>query len=246
MANIRLVLGIFALFAAGMVLQAIHPLAQPQDYHHFADARTLWHVPNAADVLSNLFIALSGFACLLWASAQVHERSLLAVGITVAGIGLVLTGFGSTFYHWHPTDARLVWDRLPMTIVFAGILLCLWSSATLVRATWVQAALVVGAALGTVWFWVVKDSLWPYALLQFGGIFAVLYLVARKRVLGASAWWRVMQWYGLAKVFEHFDKGIWSLTGHLVSGHTLKHLACGAAGFAILWLAKNSRYIPRN
>jgi len=244
MANVRLISGIVALFAAGMMLQALQPLAQPQGYHHFSDVRSLGLIPNAADVLSNLFISLSGLACLRWVAQQRRERALLAPGILVAGGGLVLTGLGSAFYHWHPTDASLVWDRLPMTIVFAGILLCLWSSATLARATWFQSVLVVGAALGTVWFWVFRGSLWPYALLQYGGIFAVLYLVIRKRVLGAQAWRRILEWYALAKVFEFFDQGIWVLTGHLVSGHTLKHLASAAAGFAILWLAKNSRFIP--
>lgn len=243
MANARLILGIVALFAAGMVLQALHPLAQSQAYHHFSDVRSLWLIPNAADVLSNLFISLSGLGCLYWVAQQQRERALLAPGILVAGVGLVLTGLGSAFYHWHPTDTRLVWDRLPMTIVFAGIVLCLWSSATLVRATWLQSALVVGGALGTVWFWAFRGGLWPYALLQFGGIFAVLYLVIRKRVLGVQAWRRILEWYALAKVFEYYDHGIWVLTGHLVSGHTLKHLASAAAGYAILWLAKNSRFI---
>ncbi|KWU24800.1 hypothetical protein AS149_32150 [Burkholderia cenocepacia] len=244
MATIRLVLGVVALFAAGMLLQVLHPLQQPQEYHHFADTRALWLIPNAADVLSNLFISVSGLACLRWVSKQRKEGALLGAAITVAGIGLLLTGVGSGFYHWHPTDARLVWDRLPMTIVFAGMVLCLWSSATLVRPRWYHALMVVAAAVGTVWFWVARGSLWPYALLQFGGIFAMLSLVVRGRVLGASAWWKVMQWYGLAKVFEYFDKELWSWTGHLVSGHTLKHLACAGAGFAILWLAKNSLFIP--
>ena len=200
-------------------------------------------IPNAADVLSSLFISVAGVACLCWVHEQDRERALLAPGIFVVGVGLVLTGLASAFYHWHPTDAALVWDRSPMTIVFSGMLLSLWSSATLTRATWIQCMLVVTAALGTVWFWIFRGSLWPYALLQYGGIFAVLYLVIRKRVLGAQAWRRILEWYALAKVFDYLDQGIWVLSGHLVSGHTLKHLTSAAAGFALLWLAKKSHFI---
>ena len=36
--------------------------------------------------------------------------------------------------------------------------------------------------------------------------------------------------YALAKVFEHFDAQVYTLTGEVLSGHSLKHvLAAGAA-----------------
>jgi hypothetical protein len=49
--------------------------------------------------------------------------------------------------------------------------------------------------------------------------------------------------YALAKLFEFFDEKIFSL-GQIVSGHTLKHLAAAAAGFAILRLFQIRRPIP--
>ena len=36
-------------------------------------------------------------------------------------IGLLLTAFGSSYYHLAPDNARLVWDRLPMTITFMSM-----------------------------------------------------------------------------------------------------------------------------
>ena len=33
----------------------------------------------------------------------------------------VLTAFGSAWYHAQPSDATLVWDRLPMALGFAGL-----------------------------------------------------------------------------------------------------------------------------
>jgi hypothetical protein len=44
----------------------------------------------------------------------------------------------------------------------------------------------------------------------------------------------VFVFYVLAKIFETADRQIFSLDQHVVSGHTLKHLAAGAAGFWIL------------
>ncbi len=35
--------------------------------------------------------------------------------------GIFLTGLGSGIYHYHPDDGSLVLDRLPMTIVFMGM-----------------------------------------------------------------------------------------------------------------------------
>lgn len=40
-------------------------------------------------------------------------------------------------------------------------------------------------------------------------------------------------WYIAAKLLEHFDPQIFALTGHVVSGHTLKHVAA-AVGVACM------------
>ena len=37
-------------------------------------------------------------------------------------LGIFLTGFGSSYYHWDPNDDTLFWDRLPMTLCFMAIL----------------------------------------------------------------------------------------------------------------------------
>ena len=37
-------------------------------------------------------------------------------------LGIALTGFGSSYYHWDPNDRTLFWDRLPMALSFMAIL----------------------------------------------------------------------------------------------------------------------------
>jgi hypothetical protein len=43
----------------------------------------------------------------------------------------------------------------------------------------------------------------------------------------------VVGFYVLAKILEETDRQVFAL-GHIVSGHTLKHLAAAAAGYCIL------------
>jgi hypothetical protein len=120
------------------------------------------------------------------------------------------------------------------------VLLTAWGSTSATPPSRTQSALLVIASLGSVAFWVYLGSLWPYAILQFGGLAALLYLTLRKRVVGTNGWWCVILLYALAKVFELLDRQIWTLTQQLVSGHTIKHLLSAAAGFAFLWIASEA------
>ena len=74
----------------------------------------------------------------------------------------------------------------------------------------------------------------PYAVLQGYSVF-VLLLLARmnpsRYTRGNDIYW-VFGWYLLSKVLETFDGEVLAI-GHLVSGHTLKHLAAAAAGFVV-------------
>ena len=53
----------------------------------------------------------------------------------------------------------------------------------------------------------------------------------------------VAGFYGLAKILETFDRPIFGLLGHVVSGHTLKHLAAAYAGYWILVMLQRRRPI---
>ena len=56
----------------------------------------------------------------------------------------------------------------------------------------------------------------------------------------------VVGFYALAKVFELLDKPIFRIDRHLVSGHTLKHLAAAEAGYWLLqMLKKRQRAVPQ-
>ena len=92
--------------------------------HNFADQRGWWGLPCALDVLSNLPFAVAGVWGLVWLRRLGALRLCLATRATAAlfFVGLVLTTAGSAWYHWQPDDAGLLWDRLGMSVAFAGLL----------------------------------------------------------------------------------------------------------------------------
>lgn len=236
----RLLLGSILLFAVGAVLQLVWPLAQTESYHHFADERSLGLIPNAADVLSNLVILAAGLLCLGWVKRHAARQPAQFPGMVVAGFGLILTAFGSAYYHWAPSDATLVWDRMPMTIVFGGILAMLWTSTTGQRVGWVPLLFLVAVSLGTIEYWLAFNSLWPYAILQFGGLAFIVGLTLTRKVDSVFGWSMVIACYGVAKVFESLDWQVWELTHHLFAGHALKHISSGFAGAALILVANKA------
>jgi hypothetical protein len=231
---------IVGLFVAGIFLEWLHPLRQWNAYHDFADTRAWLGVPNAANVLSNVPIFLAGLALVAKIVRSPDPAIRRSPGLVVAGIGLMFTGIGSAYYHLAPDDATLIWDRLPLATVFAGALLTAWACSGMVPPSGTDAAVVVLGSFASVAYWVWLGSLWPYAILQFGALAALLYLAVRNRLVPARAWWVLIVFYALAKVFELLDHPIWALSHEFVSGHTLKHLMSAAAGACFLWIAAES------
>ena len=100
-------------------------IAQPLAYHNFADRRAWLDIPNFGDVVSNAgfaIVGLWGLVILLGEPSRVQfvdSRERWPYVIVFAG--MILTAIGSSYYHLAPDNDRLVWDRLPMTIVFMAL-----------------------------------------------------------------------------------------------------------------------------
>jgi hypothetical protein len=212
-------------------------ILQNQSYHGFADRRAWLGVPNAADVLSNLafaFVGIVGVVRLL-SRGRARFNAATEIGLWLIAVGILGTAVGSTWYHLNPTDATLFWDRLPMTIVFAGVLGAAMSQRLGdVIGRWALAVLPLLGIVSVV-YWKSTGDLSLYALLQFGGIvtLAVLLLLARNRS-DPIPWLWVIVLYAAAKIAEAGDHRIWNATHGLVAGHALKHLLAAAAVAAAL------------
>jgi hypothetical protein len=212
------------------------PLRQPLAYHDFADQRVMLGVPHALNVLSNVGFLLAGG----WGLAAVRRASLPAwergAGYLFAA-GVILTGLGSAWYHAGPSNASLVWDRLPLSTLFPTVLAVTVGDrigSAVGRALLVPLTL---AALASVLWWQQTDDLRPYALAQFLPLVLVplmLALFPGGRPTAPLIWAVVL--YALGKVVELGDRAILGLGG-LISGHTVKHLlVAAAAALVVRWL----------
>lgn len=216
-------------------------IPQPLSYHNFADHRAWLGIPNFGDVASNLpfaIVGVWGLVVVFWPKtkfADLREQWPYAVMF----FGLILTAIGSAYYHLAPDNARLVWDRLPMTVVFMSLIAAMIAERVSVRAgLWLMVPLlIVGAA--SVLQWRASElrghgDLRFYAAVQVYAILVLLAMLAvRPKYTRNSDFAVVVGLYVLAKVLEEMDRQVFAL-GHLVSGHTLKHLAAAGASYWIL------------
>jgi hypothetical protein len=230
-----------AVVVAGFLLTA--PFPQDPAYHQFADARTLLAIDNFWNVASNLPFLFVG----LWGLVYVlrHGGSICLPGLESAYIvfftGVFLTAFGSGYYHLRPENDSLVWDRLPMTIGFAGLFSIIVGEFVSVRIgrRMVIPLLLIGAA--SVEYWAFTEThgvgdLRPYAVVQFLPMLLIpaILLIYKPTIGAAKYYWLVISFYVLAKLFEHFDAAIYA-AGMPVSGHTLKHFLAAMAPATVLY-----------
>ncbi len=202
------------------------------------------------DVLSNLPFAVAGVWGLVWLRRLGALRLCPATRATAALFfgGLVLTAVGSGWYHWQPDDAGLLWDRLGMAAAFAGLLGLAVVGRISPRAGVASALGLLVAGPAAVLVWAHTGNLLPWAVVQFGGLLAVLALACLPHRHGALVvqWGAVIAWYAVAKAFELADHAVFEATGQWVSGHTFKHLMAAGAALPVLFaMARlhHSRYL---
>ena len=238
---------LIALTALVVLVCCITPrIPQPQSYHRFADGRDFLGVSNFGDVVSNLpfaVIGISGLVILLRSRSGPtairfrDERERWPYLFVFAG--LLLTAFGSSYYHLAPDNARLVWDRQPMTISFMSLVAAVIAERISPRLgiLLLPVLLLVGIVSVLQWYWSETKGagdLRFYAAVQaYSTLVILLALFLPQRYTRNSDWGLVLGFYVLAKLLELFDKQAFAAL-HFVSGHTLKHLAAAAAGFCIL------------
>jgi len=224
-----------ALLAGAAVWLFTPAVAQPANYFPFADQRTLFGIPNAADVLSNLAFVAVGLLGLF--RLQQRQRALqpaARLSLNVFFLGLFLTGFGSAYFHWNPTNETLVADRLPMTVVYAGVFGAMLAERISARSGLAVLLLMLVVGPASVFYWHATGDLSLYAVVQFGGMAAILMLLSlTPRGRDPFPWWALLAWYGVAKIAEFGDIFVWNATRELFAGHMLKHLTAALGGLAI-------------
>ena len=234
--------------ALAMAVFTRPPIPQVQSYNDFADRRILLGIPNLLDVASNapfLFVGILGLA-FVWRHGATSGGSTFIDPsekwpYLFFFLGAALTCFGSGYYHLLPNDDRLMWDRLPMTVVFVSFFAANIAERIDVKLGVRLLLPLIVMGIGSVLYWHYSelrttggDLRW-YIEVQYYPILAILLLafLFPSKYTHSARIFGVVGLNALPKAFELLDGRIFGL-GYVVSGHTLKHLAAALAIYSVL------------
>lgn len=261
MANAARVLFIIVIgLAIGAALYRHGPIPQDAAYHAFADQRTLLRIPNALNVLGNIpffFVGLGGLLFLRrgptrdpdgpyrpgahTAFESMRERPAYVLFFA----GVLLTAFGSAYYHLAPSTPRLFWDRLPMAIAFSALFAAVIAERMSIYWSRMLLLPLVFAGIGSVVWWRITElqghgDLRVYVFVQLFPVIALPLMIAFFPARYSRGWELlvcVLVYVG-AKASEHFDVLVWEQTKHVVSGHAIKHVIAALATWLVLDMLK--------
>jgi hypothetical protein len=144
--------------------------------------------------------------------------------------GAVLVSFGSAYYHLAPSDARLVWDRVPIAIAFMGFFSALVAENIDARLGRRMLAPALAFGFASIYWWRATGDLSAWIWVQAAPMLAIALVLglfparhSHRRYMAYA-----LACYVAAKLLELADRALMDWTGGLISGHTLKHLAAAA------------------
>jgi hypothetical protein len=211
------------------------PIPQDLSYHAFADNRMIESVPNFWNVVSNIpFLAIGLAGMLFCISKKQPGNTSLFFNDLLFFVGIALTGIGSSYYHYFPSNQTLVWDRFPMTISFMAFFSIIIGRYVCLRSARNIVVPLILIGLLSVFYWQMTESngqgdLRFYVLVQFLPIVLIPLILLLFRDPGKHTLylWLIVLAYGVAKVFETADQFIFQELAF--SGHTIKHLLSAMA-----------------
>ncbi len=246
--RLKIIVAIIVISIIGVF--SMDPIAQDPTYHKLADQRSIINIPNFFDVISNLAFVIVGFMGLRLIGkgrATGGLPELQSVYMTFFA-GVFLTGVGSAYYHFHPDNQSLLWDRLPMTIAFMALFSAIVGETISSRIALKMFIPLLVSGFASVIYWYVSElrgsgDLRAYVLVQFLPIVLIplMLVLFTSRLNGNKYIWGVIGAYALSKVMELLDTPIYNTLG-VISGHSLKHLIAAFATY-IFYRALRDRQI---
>lgn len=220
-------------------------IEQDPAYHLFVDHRHMFGIDNFWNVMSNLpFVTLGICGLVITYFAKHRQQGTVAkegatVLFTVFFTGILLTGLGSAYYHYNPTNLTLVWDRLPMTVSFMAFFCMVigYHMDMKLAKRLLPYLVVIGLASVLNWIyteWRGHGDLRAYVLVQFLPLILVPILISKSSVefLKSKTIWLVIAYYALAKLCEHWDAQMYELFLY-ISGHSVKHLVAALGAYIV-------------
>ncbi|MDQ3190989.1 MAG: alkaline phytoceramidase [Bacteroidota bacterium] len=229
---------------AAFILLLIGPIAQNQEYHDFTDKRMFFGIPNFMDVITNipfLFIGIAGLIVVFNSGSKKHTLKKICFTLF---IGFVLLCFGSGYYHYTPSDFPLVFDRIPIAIIFMSFF-SIFIYDYIGNYTGLRSFYFlnfIGIASVIYWYFsgiTGNGDLRLYALVQFYPVIAIpLILIFYKHPFNYTREViLIFIAFGIAKITEGLDEQIYSITG-FISGHSIKHIFMTIAGVFLVFMIK--------
>ncbi len=237
-----------------VVTLMLRPIPQDVGYHQFADQRRILNIPNFSNVVSNLPFLFVGVFGLTKLKSSIAPSPIKRMYL-ILFLSIFLTAFGSAFYHYKPDNNSLVYDRIPMALVFMAFL-------SSVIASWIDINAGANLFIPLLLMGISSVILWNYSELKGHGdlrfygfvqffpilIIPLIFVLFRNpennKGLFLLVW--VIVWYLVAKLLETFDSGIYTYT-NFISGHSLKHIAAAIATLYMVrfFEAKYTNFNPK-
>jgi hypothetical protein len=224
----------------GLAVAILPAFPQPPAYHDFADQRRWLGVPNLLNVISNL-----PFLLVAWLGWRVLSRPgdgrPGSLPFALLFLALAATGLGSVYYHLAPDNARLFWDRLPMSLGFAALVTTVIAERRPTRGPWLLLTLA-GSGLASLLWWrysarLGMENLLPYLAFQAWSLLTLVWLPLLFPARDTPYLIGAVPLYGAALAAEQLDRLLFAWGG-LLSGHTLKHLLAALALYQIVRLLR--------
>jgi len=181
-----------------------------------------------------------------FADNRIMTEKRLKIICAIIFTGFLLLTVGSGYYHLHPNNYSLVYDRIPISIIQMSLFSFIIYDRVHPQKGYKALFVLNIVGVLSVIYWILteqagKGDLRPYAMVQFFPLIAIPLLLWMYK--SSSHYTRTIVWmflfFGLAKLAETYDNEIYLLLNNTISGHTFKHLLMTAAGYEIVVLFKN-------
>ncbi len=231
------------MIVALVLIMALPPIAQDPAYHDFADRRGLLGIPGFLNIATNLAFLVVGAAGIILCATQKDLGARWAWLACFIGVALVC--LGSSYYHFAPDNGTLVWDRLPMSVGFMGLLVAVLSEYVNPRLERILLAPAILLGIGSVIYWHYTDDLRLYVLVQFLPLLLLpaIWLLFNSPYTHRGLLLLALAIYVVSKLAEYYDQAVFAATGNILSGHSLKHLLAALSLFVVYTMLR--RRAPR-
>jgi len=234
---------IIALILAALVVALLAPpIPQDPAYHAFVDRQEILGIQNFWNVVSNipfLFVGLAGLFVVAGRDFPPGGIPALRTAYAIFFVGVALVSLGSGYYHLTPSNASLVWDRLPMTFAFMAFFAAIVGENISVRLGTRLLWPLIAVGVVSVGYWHFSEvagrgDLRPYALVQFLPmvLIPIILLLFRSPFTGNRWIWLAMLAYAASKFAEFADEPIFDAVG--IGGHAFKHLLAALGALSVL------------